>query len=185
MKKVTALLLAIVMVLGLGTMASASAPADRVQINNMMVDASLVETQNEEVAELEMVVPESSIATTAFDPSTNPSFAPIKNITVDWANSTVEAVGAMQGRVRYNLTMPGAANSLTGRKLTFAFSNRTSVIGDIIVTMGTKTCSAGVNESATMQVDLTAGEQLFTVSCGYAENCYLRTLCNNAGRGQC
>ena len=66
MKKVTALLLAIVMVLGLGTMASASAPADRVQINNMMVDASLVETQNEEVAELEMVVPESSIATTAF-----------------------------------------------------------------------------------------------------------------------
>ena len=42
MKKVTALLLAIVMVLGLGTMASASAPADRVQINNMMVDASLV-----------------------------------------------------------------------------------------------------------------------------------------------
>ena len=164
MKKVTALLLAIVMVLGLGTMASASAPADRVQINNMMVDASLVETQNEEVAELEMVVPESSIATTAFDPSTNPSFAPIKNITVDWANSTVEAVGAMQGRVRYNLTMPGAANSLTGRKLTFAFSNRTSVIGDIIVTMGTKTCSAGVNESATMQVDLTAGEQLFTVS---------------------
>ena len=41
MKKVTALLLAIVMVLGLGTMASASAPADRVQINNMMVDASL------------------------------------------------------------------------------------------------------------------------------------------------
>ena len=103
MKKVTALLLAIVMVLGLGTMASASAPADRVQINNMMVDASLVETQNEEVAELEMVVPESSIATTAFDPSTNPSFAPIKNITVDWANSTVEAVGAMQGRVRYIL----------------------------------------------------------------------------------
>ena len=73
MKKVTALLLAIVMVLGLGTMASASAPADRVQINNMMVDASLVETQNEEVAELEMVVPESSIATTAFDPSTIPA----------------------------------------------------------------------------------------------------------------
>lgn len=162
-KKLVALLLAVVMVLGLGTTAFASSN-EKVQINNMMVDASLVETQNEEVAELEMVVPESSIATTAFDPSTNPSFAPIKKITVDWANSTVEAVGAMQGRVRYNLTMPGAANSLTGRKLTFAFSNRTSVIGDIIVTMGTKTCSAGVNESATMQVDLTAGEQLFTVS---------------------
>lgn len=164
MKKVTALLLAIVMVLGLGTMASASAPADRVQINNMMVDASLVETQNEEVAELEMVVPESSIATTAFDPSTNPSFAPIKNITVDWANSTVEAVGAMQGRVRYNLTMPGAAGNLTGRTLTFTFSNRTSVTGNILVTMGGNSCSAAINESATMQVDLTAGEQLFTVS---------------------
>lgn len=163
-RKILALLLAMVMVLGLGTMAMATAPTEKVQINNMMVDASLVETQKEEVAEPEMVAPESMIVTTAFDPSTNPSFAPIKNITVDWANSTVEAVGAMQGRVRYNLTMPGAANSLTGRKLTFAFSNRTSVIGDIIVTMGTKTCSAGINESATMQVDLTAGEQLFTVS---------------------
>ena len=163
-RKILALLLAMVMVLGLCSMASAAAPNDKVQINNMMVDASLVETQKEEVAEPEMVAPESMIVTTAFDPSTNPSFAPIKNITVDWANSTVEAVGAMQGRVRYNLTMPGAANSLTGRKLTFAFSNRTSVIGDIIVTMGTKTCSAGINESATMQVDLTAGEQLFTVS---------------------
>lgn len=163
-KKLIALLLAVVMVLGLGTMAMAAAPNEKVQINNMMVDASLVETQKEEVAEPEMVAPESMIVTTAFDPSTNPGFAPIKNITVDWANSTVEAIGAMQGRVRYNLTMPGAANSLTGRTLTFTFSNRTSVIGDIIVTMGTKTCSAGINESATMQVDLTAGEQLFTVS---------------------
>lgn len=164
MKKFLAILLAMVMVLGLGTMAMAAAPNEKVQINNMMVDASLVETQKEEVAEPEMVAPESMIVTTAFDPSTNPGFAPIKNITVDWANSTVEAIGAMQGRVRYNLTMPGAANSLTGRTLTFTFSNRTSVIGDIIVTMGTKTCSAGINESATMQVDLTAGEQLFTVS---------------------
>ena len=115
-KKLVALLLAVVMVLGLGTTAFASSN-EKVQINNMMVDASLVETQNEDVAEMEMVSPESTIATAAFDPSTNPNFAPIKNITVDWSNSTVEAAGAMQGRVRYNLTMPGAAGNLTGRTL--------------------------------------------------------------------
>ena len=161
-KKLVALLLAVVMVLGLGTTAFASSN-EKVQINNMMVDASLVETQNEDVAEMEMVSPESTIATAAFDPSTNPSFAPIKNITVDWSNSTVEAAGAMQGRVRYNLTMPGAAGNLTGRTLTFTFSNRTSVTGNILVTMGGNSCSAAINESATMQVDLTAGEQLFTV----------------------
>lgn len=161
-KKLVALLLAVVMVLGLGTTAFASSN-EKVQINNMMVDASLVETQNEDVAEMEMVSPESTIATAAFDPSTNPNFAPIKNITVDWSNSTVEAVGAMQGRVRYNLTMPGAAGNLTGRTLTFTFSNRTSVTGNILVTMGGNSCSAAINESATMQVDLTAGEQLFTV----------------------
>lgn len=161
-KKLVALLLAVVMVLGLGTTAFASSN-EKVQINNMMVDASLVETQNEDVAEMEMVSPESTIATAAFDPSTNPNFAPIKNITVDWSNSTVEAAGAMQGRVRYNLTMPGAAGNLTGRTLTFTFSNRTSVTGNILVTMGGNSCSAAINESATMQVDLTAGEQLFTV----------------------
>lgn len=161
-KKLVALLLAVVMVLGLGTTAFASSN-EKVQINNMMVDASLVETQNEDVAEMEMVSSESTIATAAFDPSTNPNFAPIKNITVDWSNSTVEAAGAMQGRVRYNLTMPGAAGNLTGRTLTFTFSNRTSVTGNILVTMGGNSCSAAINESATMQVDLTAGEQLFTV----------------------
>ena len=45
MKKFLAILLAMVMVLGLGTMAMAAAPNEKVQINNMMVDASLVETQ--------------------------------------------------------------------------------------------------------------------------------------------
>lgn len=71
-KKLVALLLAVVMVLGLGTTAFASSN-EKVQINNMMVDASLVETQNEEVAELEMVVPESSIARLRLIPALIPA----------------------------------------------------------------------------------------------------------------
>ena len=42
-RKILALLLAMVMVLGLCSMASAAAPNDKVQINNMMVDASKVD----------------------------------------------------------------------------------------------------------------------------------------------
>ena len=38
--KVLAILLAVVMVLGLCSMASAAAPNDKVPVNNMMVDAS-------------------------------------------------------------------------------------------------------------------------------------------------
>ena len=53
MKRFIAILLAMVMVLGLGTMAMAVAPNDKVQINNMMVDASMVEAKVDAQAAVE------------------------------------------------------------------------------------------------------------------------------------
>ena len=64
-QKILAFLLALVMVLGLATMATAAAPNDKVQINNMMVDASLVETMAEETVEPQAVSLEAAVATTA------------------------------------------------------------------------------------------------------------------------
>ena len=53
MKRFIAILLAMVMVLGLGTMAMAAAPNEKVQINNMMVDSSLVEAKTDAQAVVE------------------------------------------------------------------------------------------------------------------------------------
>lgn len=95
-RKILALLLAMVMVLGLCSMASAAAPTDRVQINNMMVDASLVETQDGEMIEPQMVSLEAAVAATAYNPSDNPTYAPINAIAVDWSGYDLSVSGVMR-----------------------------------------------------------------------------------------
>ena len=85
-KKLIALLLAVVMVLGLGTMAMAAAPNEKVQINNMMVDASMVEAKAdaqavEEAAEQEVNIVQSASAQVRVYP-------PIYEITVEGCTSS-------------------------------------------------------------------------------------------------
>lgn len=73
-RRLVAFLLAIVMVLGLGTMAMAAAPNDKVQVNNMMVDASLVEAKADaQAVEEEAAVP-------AVQATDTPVFPPIAAI---------------------------------------------------------------------------------------------------------
>ena len=74
MKRFIAILLAMVMVLGLGTMAMAAAPNEKVQINNMMVDASLYEAKTQEAIELQTASTETAIATTANNPGDNAAY---------------------------------------------------------------------------------------------------------------
>lgn len=175
-RKMLALLLAMVMVLGLCSMASAAASTDRVQINNMMVDASLVETQDEETIEPQMVSLEAAVAATAYNPGDNPSYAPINAIAVDWSGYDLSVGGIMQGRVVYALKMPGAtASDLNNRTLSFTISNRTAMSdSDIVtITMGSQQCTARKNSTTTMVVDLSIGTQLFTVT--WTENGTSRT----------
>lgn len=174
-KKLVALLLAVVMVLGLGTTAFASSN-EKVQINNMMVDASLVETQDEETIEPQMVSLEAAVAATAYNPGDNPSYAPINAIAVDWSGYDLSVGGIMQGRVVYALKMPGAtASDLNNRTLSFTISNRTAMSdSDIVtITMGSQQCTARKNSTTTMVVDLSIGTQLFTVT--WTENGTSRT----------
>lgn len=175
-RKMLALLLAMVMVLGLCSMASAAASTDRVQINNMMVDASLVETQDVETIEPQMVSLEAAVAATAYNPGDNPSYAPINAIAVDWSGYDLSVGGIMQGRVVYALKMPGAtASDLNNRTLSFTISNRTAMSdSDIVtITMGSQQCTARKNSTTTMVVDLSIGTQLFTVT--WTENGTSRT----------
>lgn len=174
-KKLVALLLAVVMVLGLGTTAFASSN-EKVQINNMMVDASLVETQDEETIEPQMVSLEAAVAATAYNPGDNPTYAPINAIAVDWSGYDLSVGGIMQGRVVYALKMPGAtASDLNNRTLSFTISNRTAMSdSDIVtITMGSQQCTARKNSTTTMVVDLSIGTQLFTVT--WTENGTSRT----------
>lgn len=162
-KKFLALLLALVMVLGLSVPASAVAN-EKVQINNMLVDAALVENSATEelVPQMVSLEAEAAAATAAYNPSDNPAYAPINAIAVDWAGYEV-AVGALQGRVVYRLALPGAsAADLSDRTLTFTISNRTALAGDVtIVKDGTnEVCVAGKNESDSMTVDLATNTYL-------------------------
>ena len=167
MKRFIAILLAMVMVLGLGTMAMAAAPNEKVQINNMMVDASLYEAKTQEAIELQTASTETAIATTANNPGDNAAYAPINEITVDWPNSEVKVPGIMQGRVIYEIKLPGASTAdLSGRTLTFKITDRAAMNTDDTVTMtlGTVSCTAKKNSSASMTVDLSTTTQNLNVN---------------------
>lgn len=187
-RKILALLLAMVMVLGLGTMATATAPADRVQINNMMVDASLVEAQAEETVATqaassnEIIVPQAtpfeleSELTSYYSIGDNTTYAPIDDITVDWPGSEVVVRGVMQGRVVYEVKLPGAKNTdLTNRRLTFTLTNREAMTDTdtLTVTMGSNSCTTTKGGTTSMLADLAFATQNFNVA--WTENGTART----------
>lgn len=187
-KKIIALLLAIVMVLGLGTMASATAPNDKVQVNNMMVDASLVEAQAEETVATqaassnEIIVPQAtpfeleSELTSYYSIGDNTTYAPIDDITVDWPGSEVVVRGVMQGRVVYEVKLPGAKNTdLTNRRLTFTLTNREAMTDTdtLTVTMGSNSCTTTKGGTTSMLADLAFATQNFNVA--WTENGTART----------
>ena len=187
-KKVLAILLAVVMVLGLCSMASATAPADRVQINNMMVDASLVEAQAEEtvatqaVSSNEIIIPQAtpfeleSELTSYYSIGDNTTYAPIDDITVDWPGSEVVVRGVMQGRVVYEVKLPGAKNTdLTNRRLTFTLTNREAMTDTdtLTVTMGSNSCTTTKGGTTSMLADLAFATQNFNVA--WTENGTART----------
>ena len=64
-RRLVAFLLAIVMVLGLGTMEMAAAPNEKVQVNNMMVDASKVDLASFGLTAEEESTPVETFAATA------------------------------------------------------------------------------------------------------------------------
>lgn len=177
-KKIIALLLAIVMVLGLGTMASATAPNDKVQVNNMMVDASLYEAKTQEAAEAKAALAEeTALQEATFEtelavdtyatPGDNSSYAPINTVDIDWDNRISDVRGIMQGRVVYGLTLYGAATEdLSNRRLTFTVTNREAMTSTdtITFTMGEKTCSTTKGGTTSMTVDLVEGTQLLNVA---------------------
>lgn len=157
-RKILALLLAMVMVLGLCSMASAVAPNEKVQINNMMVDASLVEAQAEETTV--MYAAEDLTATTA----NTVSYPPIQKISVDWTNSTVTADDTAT-TATYNMALYGATSSnLRNRKLTFVFSTNSAISSNISVALGTKTVSGAAGSTKTMSSVTLAATQTFTVT---------------------
>lgn len=187
-KKVLAILLAVVMVLGLCSMASATAPADRVQINNMMVDASMVEAKVEEtvatqaVSSNEIIIPQAtpfeleSELTSYYSIGDNTTYAPIDDITVDWPGSEVVVRGVMQGRVVYEVKLPGAKNTdLTNRRLTFTLTNREAMTDTdtLTVTMGSNSCTTTKGGTTSMLADLAFATQTFNVA--WTENGTART----------
>ena len=177
-KKVLAILLAVVMVLGLCSMASATAPNDKVQVNNMMVDASLYEAKTQEAAEAKAALAEEaapqeapfeteSAVATAYTPGDNDTYAPINTVDIDWNNRISDVRGIMQGRVVYGLTLYGASTAdLSNRRLTFTITNREAMTSTdtITFTMGEKTCSTTKGGTTSMTVDLVEGTQLLNVA---------------------
>lgn len=177
-RKMLALLLAMVMVLGLCSMASAAAPNDKVQINNMMVDASLYEAKTQEAAEAKAALAEEaapqeapfeteSAVATAYTPGDNDTYAPINTVDIDWDNRISDVRGIMQGRVVYGLTLYGASMAdLSNRRLTFTITNREAMTSTdtITFTMGEKTCSMTKGGTTSMTVDLVEGTQLLNVA---------------------
>lgn len=177
-RKMLALLLAMVMVLGLCSMASAAAPNDKVQINNMMVDASLYEAKTQEAAEAKAALAEEaapqeapfeteSAVATAYTPGDNDTYAPINTVDIDWNNRISDVRGIMQGRVVYGLTLYGASTAdLSNRRLTFTITNREAMTSTdtITFTMGEKTCSTTKGGTTSMTVDLVEGTQLLNVA---------------------
>lgn len=157
MKRFIAILLAMVMVLGLGTMAMATAPNDKVQINNMMVDASKAEVKTEETTAMYAA---ENLATTA----TTVSYPPIQKISVDWTNSTVTADDTST-TATYNMVLYGAKSTdLSNRSLTFKFSTNPAISSDISVAFDTKTVSGAAGSTKTMSGVTLAATQTFTVT---------------------
>lgn len=141
-KKLIALLLAVVMVLGLGTMASASVPTDRVQINNMMVDATMLNSVN--------TVSVTSASTT--EPTTS-LYPPITEINALPYASEMSA-GGNQGQRLYGLSLSGIEASVLSEVPVNFVLGGTSVDGSITFDFDSQTETITKNPGETLQVTL-------------------------------
>ena len=164
-RKMLALLLAMVMVLGLCSMASAAAPNDRVQINNMMVDKSLVDpamfdaedVSMEEMTEAAFVLEQmDSVSLLSLTPNEN--FPPIQNIHVD-GYAEDSSVGFMQGQVIYTLTLPTGTTieAISGKSVIFQLGGASTVSGNIVFTYNGVPYSAAANGTVTIPMTLSVG----------------------------
>ena len=162
-RKILALLLAMVMVLGLCSMASAAAPNDKVQINNMMVDASKVDLASFGLSAEEEIVPVEMFAATATysDLDVNANLPPIKKILIQGFNESdiSSNVGIMQGNAIYTLTMPSGtkATQLTNKVVTFVLggTSTTPTGSTINLTYNGTTYSATAGGSISITMTLT------------------------------
>ena len=168
MKKVIAFMLAVVMVLGLGTMATAAAPSNRVQINNMMVDASMVdpamfdadEEAVEEVSAAALML-EQMDAVSPLSLTPNENFPPIQNINVVGYTED-SSVGFMQGQVIYTLTLPSGTTTedLSGKGVVFKVggtSSGSSISGNVVFHYNDAVYSAAPGGTVTIPMALVAG----------------------------
>ena len=164
-QKILAFLLALVMVLGLATMATAAAPNDKVQINNMMVDKSLVDpamfdaedVSMEEMTEAAFMLEQmDSVSLLSLTPNEN--FPPIQNIHVD-GYAEDSSVGFMQGQVIYTLTLPtGTTNeAISGKSVIFQLGGASTVSGNIVFTYNGVPYSAAANGTVTIPMTLSVG----------------------------
>lgn len=164
-RKMLALLLAMVMLLGLCSMASAAASTDRVQINNMMVDKSLVDpamfdagdASLEEMTEAAFMLEQmDSVSLLSLTPNEN--FPPIQNIHVD-GYAEDSSVGFMQGQVIYTLTLPtGTTNeAISGKSVIFQLGGASTVSGNIVFTYNGVPYSAAANGTVTIPMTLSVG----------------------------
>lgn len=157
-RKMLALLLAMVMVLGLCSMVSAAAPTDRVQINNMMVDAGRYAEASETIA-----IPASGTANSVSVETTSDStvYVPIKKVSVDWnSNVTVEKSANV---LTYNMVLFGATSTnFSGRTLTVTFTDNENV-SNIDATIGGVSFSGQSGSSMSKTVTLQS-TQVMTIS---------------------
>ena len=169
MKKVIAFMLAVVMVLGLGTMATAAAPSNRVQINNMMVDASMVDPAmfdaDEEAVEAvsaAALMLEQMDAVSPLSLTPNENFPPIQNINVVGYTED-SSVGFMQGQVIYTLTLPSGTTTedLSGKGVVFKVggtSSGSSISGNVVFHYNDAVYSAAPGGTVTIPMALVAGD---------------------------
>lgn len=135
MKRFIAILLAMVMVLGLGTMAMAAAPNEKVQINNMMVDSSLVEAKTDAQAVVEEPAEQAVhvVQTTSTQATLYP---PINSITVAGCASSSMDVYTLDddSNIYYKIYTHGTTIASGANTFTIKLSNGTSFVGTVRIT---------------------------------------------------
>lgn len=133
-KKILAILLAVVMVLGLCSMASATAPADRVQFNNMMVDAALAEeaaAKTTEVATLSADDASTADGVVLLSSTATVDYPPVEKITMG-SKGTLYAKDDGTN-VQYFLHVPGG-NKVGTKTFNFTLSNTSNYTSPIVLT---------------------------------------------------
>ena len=144
-------------------MASAAAPNDKVQVNNMMVDASKVDLASFGLSAEEESTPVETFAATATysDLDVNANLPPIKKILIqDFEESDISSnVGIMQGNAIYTLTMPSGTEDveLENKVVTFELggTSTTPAGSTINLTYNGTTYSATAGGSISITMTLT------------------------------